>query len=217
MTRRRRNHGPRTLKTVSAHAVAATLAPTPAPSLPLDLIAAPVVLPVTLADTMTIASTTESTKQIPLLADKPAKKFTSASEIATVRSRRRSGARTRTTANLVFTTTTTGTNGGRVRSALVFAVYPDLMKQARWQANDRIDVLFDAEDRTGLLKRVTAGGYALTPRGEKVGAAHQVKFTWYEGMPFIEEGAEVTDYSLTDEGVLFTFPEGTTFERKATA
>ena len=214
MTRRKHKHGPRTLKTVSAHAVAATLTPRPASSLLPETIAASVT-PVTPSDKPMTIATTETTKQLPLIADKPASGFMSASELAGQFGSRRTGARARKAAQLVFTTTTTGSTNGKTRVALVFAIYPDLMKQARWQANDRIDVLFNAAEGTGLLKRITAGGYALTPRGEKAGAAHQVKFTWYEGMPFIDRAAEIAQYTLTDEGVLFTFPEGTTFERKA--
>jgi hypothetical protein len=160
---------------------------------------------------------TADAAQLPLIPEKTMSKFQSASELASTKSHRRAGARTRTNANLIFTTTSLRVTDDNPfpRTSLVFAIYPDLIKQARWQEGDRIDVLYDKSDRTGLLKRVPKGGYALTARGQQAHSAMQVKFTWYEGMPYVDEASDVIEYTLTEEGILFSFPENTTFERRS--
>jgi hypothetical protein len=86
----------------------------------------------------------------------------------------------------------------------------DTLKEARIEAGDHLDLLFDKEGRLGLIKRVKEGGWMLTGKGE---SCARVRVRWAAGLPFtngLVECADVTADVAT--GIMFQLPEGVKFE-----
>lgn len=82
-----------------------------------------------------------------------------------------------------------------------------------------MDVLFDAENRLGLITRVKNGPFCLSHRtGLKKGdepkntTPFSIKFTWKPGMPWITKSDACTDVRDTPDGIMFNLPDGATFE-----
>jgi hypothetical protein len=101
--------------------------------------------------------------------------------------------------------------------SISFRISALLMKKSRFIFGDRLDVLFDPSDRTGLIRRVKEGGYKLCVHGGSKNVADTtnksgvVKMTHFHGMPSISTSAECENVSVDGEGILFRFPEATTF------
>lgn len=80
---------------------------------------------------------------------------------------------------------------------------------------DKVDVLFDKENNAGLIRRVTSGGWTLSKTATSPRIS--IKFTWCPGLPTIASTGDCTDIQVTDEGIMFRFPEGTSFTHNARA
>ena len=105
------------------------------------------------------------------------------------------------------------------RKQINFNLGREIVKRARFLPSDRVDVLFDPTSRRGLIKRVAAGGWALSPLGKSPSALKEgeltrlsVKLTWREGMPKIAESEMCTNVAVTGIGIEFTFPKEAKFE-----
>ena len=107
---------------------------------------------------------------------------------------------------------------GDLSRQISFRISAALAKDARLLIGDRVDILFDAKDRIGLIKRVKTGGYKLTTNGMarseiKEGGYYScsVKMTHYSGMPMIEKSTDCESVNVKDEGIMFVFPPAAKF------
>lgn len=96
-----------------------------------------------------------------------------------------------------------------------FSLSKEVIKKARLLPGDKVDVLFDKENNAGLIRRTTSGGWALSKT--KTSPRISVKFTWCPGLPTIASAGDCTDIQVTDEGIMFRFPEGTSFTHNVRA
>lgn len=96
-----------------------------------------------------------------------------------------------------------------------FSLSKEVIKKARFMPGDKVDVLFDKENSAGLIRRTTSGGWTLsqTTTSPRI----SIKFTWCPGLPTIASTGDCTDIQVTDEGIMFRFPEGTSFTHNARA
>ena len=96
-----------------------------------------------------------------------------------------------------------------------FSLSEEIIKKARFMPGDKVDVLFDKENNAGLIRRTTSGGWTLsqTTTSPRI----SIKFTWCPGLPTIASTGDCTNIQVTDEGITFRFPEGTSFTRNARA
>lgn len=99
--------------------------------------------------------------------------------------------------------------GGKQRTSVRVRIGEQFIKEARWQHGDRIEFLFDPDDGVGLLRRVKSGGYSLSRYNR--GASYCIQATWYPGMPSVPRAAECDGVYVTDEGLMFRFPDETSF------
>lgn len=100
------------------------------------------------------------------------------------------------------------TKDGTQRTCIRLRIGPSIIKEAGWQAGDRMDLLFDPCDRIGLLRAVESGGYALFKGSDSV---YVTQATWYPGMPSIKTAGECGDVRVTSDGLMFVFPDETSF------
>lgn len=113
--------------------------------------------------------------------------------------------------DLTMTTDTQATKSNGERSySLRFGVSMALLKEARIMEGDRVDLLFDEEARLGLIKRVTAGGWAVGRR-TSTSSKITIQLTWAEGLPSVSGPSACESVSVTDEGILFVLPTGAQF------
>lgn len=93
--------------------------------------------------------------------------------------------------------------------AIVFHIGPKLSRQYRIIRGDRVNVLFDKESRTGLIKRTTGKGQKIGgPTDGKRGALRvQLTFKPEMGIYPPEEGIFPETVTINDEGILFDVPE----------
>lgn len=98
------------------------------------------------------------------------------------------------------------------KARLRFTVKESLVKKARWQPGDRVDVLWDPEAKMGLMKRVKDGGFALSFKKDKKTGEYepsgQVQFVYRSemGMPFVPGTHPIVQADVTDEGIMFELP-----------
>ena len=93
---------------------------------------------------------------------------------------------------------------------LILTIHDFLMKRLRWVGGDRVEVLIDIDNRKGLLRRTHDKGYILYASERGSMTRSKVKATLppnmlYDGKAMFSRPA--TEISITDEGVMFTFPE----------
>jgi len=96
------------------------------------------------------------------------------------------------------------------RYSLRIKISSRLLKEARYQKGDRVDVLLDTEEKKMLVRRVSNGGWALSFIGD---SSAQVKFSWCAGLPSVAEASPCIDPKVTAEGIVFTLPENAVFDR----
>jgi hypothetical protein len=99
---------------------------------------------------------------------------------------------------------------------VVFRMKTPLLREARFQMGDRVDVMLDYETGEGCIIRVSKGGYKLCfkmpPKQRRRSPAGQanVFVQWYEGLgiPRFEDPIilEVTDVDHTNNSVAFRIP-----------
>jgi hypothetical protein len=96
-----------------------------------------------------------------------------------------------------------------------FSLSPEIIAKARFMPGDKVDILFDQDARAGLIKRTSIGGWSLsqTPASQRF----SIKLTWREGLPTIANTDGCTDVQVTDEGIIFKFPDGASFDHNARA
>jgi hypothetical protein len=129
----------------------------------------------------------------------------------------RKGKRGRYTKNydMAFSSSVAGKDKGLTRRQIVFYISGHILKQARIMIGDQIDVLFDPLDKTGLIKRVTQGGYTLSStkkyKDPAIPSRGRISITHVPSLPFINELVTCSAVSVTDEGILFQFPKETIF------
>lgn len=105
---------------------------------------------------------------------------------------------------LAYATYRSKEKGGKYASAN-FIIGVDLMKAARWQFGDRIDVLKDEESQMGLLKRVTRGGRMLSKAAsDNFG---RIFISINEKFPIVDSLTDLENVVLSDEGILFDWPK----------
>ena len=109
---------------------------------------------------------------------------------------------------LVFTTDASSSG----RRAVRFTLGELLLKKARIINGDKVEVLFDPNDKTGLIRRTDKASVAwsISVRGTNKKSA-DVRITWFPGMPSIAAAAQCESVTVGDEGILFAFPKATTF------
>lgn len=117
------------------------------------------------------------------------------------------------TNGLLFSIDKAGKNSER--SSIRFRIGTDLVKEYRLIAGDRVDVLFDPVDKTGLIKRVASGGWAVgtsfKSKDKNKVAPLTVKLMHKDGMPWIDASDDCSSVCVTHEGILFSFPAKTIF------
>lgn len=96
-----------------------------------------------------------------------------------------------------------------------FSLSAEIMKKARFMPGDKVDVLFDPENNAGLIQRTTSGGWSLSQTSTSPRIS--IKLTWRPGLPTIASTGCCTDIQVVDEGIMFRFPEATSFGRNARA
>lgn len=126
--------------------------------------------------------------------------------------------RSRASSEISFATDITRTHSGKNPDPIYsvrFSLSQEIIKKARFMPGDKVDILFDPERNAGLIKRTSSGGWALSQTNSSPRIA--IKFTWRPGLPTIANTAGCTEVQVTDEGIMFRFPEGTMFDRNARA
>ena len=106
------------------------------------------------------------------------------------------------------------TKNGNNRKSLTFTIGIDIVKKYRLLIGDSVDVLFDADDRIALIRRVQTGGYTVCgsgiPASDVIEGKYYrsiVKCSRYDGMPSTDMSVFVTDIEITDDGIMFKFPD----------
>lgn len=90
-----------------------------------------------------------------------------------------------------------------------YSLSSDLLDDADIRRGDSVDILFDPEDQTGLIARVKDGRYTMSR--PKSSARGYLKMVASPGTPVPPDGShDLEVISITREGVLFRWPEGTT-------
>ena len=97
--------------------------------------------------------------------------------------------------------------GGEEAFSLRFGLSDELLKEARFIAGDRVDVLLDVEARLGLIRRTLQGGWKIS--GSK--AKKVVQMTWTEGLPSVPTTSACESVTVTDEGIMFELPKTAQF------
>jgi len=94
--------------------------------------------------------------------------------------------------------------------SLVVALSTAIAKKAKFMRGDKVNFLWDAEKKVGLICRVTDGGWALTSGGKRVKGKYYFKMYFKEGMPNV---AHLTGCpsEVTSEGIEFIFPDDVSF------
>jgi hypothetical protein len=106
---------------------------------------------------------------------------------------------------------------GITRYAIRLRLGADVVKESRMIDGDRVDLLIDKDDQTGLLKRVSVGGWKICSTNNRKGAKVNsliLKLGWAPGLPYIAKTSLCDQVSVTNEGILFRFPSGTVFDTK---
>jgi hypothetical protein len=88
--------------------------------------------------------------------------------------------------------------------------------KAKFEAGMRVDLLIDAVNGMGLIQRLPPDveeGWLLAPlkRNADGDSPLQLRFTWHRRQPSIAEPKLATEVQVTDSGIQFKFPEGTSF------
>lgn len=99
----------------------------------------------------------------------------------------------------------------------------DVALKAKFEAGMRVDLLLDPVNGYGLITRIPPDveeGWLLaalkrSDEGEvplAVGETPlQLRFTWHKRQPSVAEPKLATEVQVTDQGIQFKFPEGTSF------
>lgn len=105
------------------------------------------------------------------------------------------------------------TTGGEPVYSLRVSIHPDLAKEARLLAGDRVDILFDREGRRGLIVRTQKNGWTLTRHNASKSSPQRlcVKMTLRPGLPSVEQSCDCAGV-MTDEGILFDLPAECSFD-----
>lgn len=89
-----------------------------------------------------------------------------------------------------------------------------LLEQAGLKFGDRVDIRFDPGQRVGHIRREDRG-WALYRYGEKTSKHGALKIRWFPGFPSIVTLAECEKITVNDEGIMFVYPEATSFTEQA--
>lgn len=102
-----------------------------------------------------------------------------------------------------------GTSKGVSCYALRIAVPKEIAKKARFIEGDTVDILFDKEERAGLIKRIIGKGWTLSKW--KTSARLTVKLRWNNGMPSVASCVSCP-CEITPDGIVFFLPECVSFD-----
>ena len=96
----------------------------------------------------------------------------------------------------------------------------DVTKEAKFEPGMRADLLIDPVNGLGLITRLPHNveeGWLLSPlkRNAKGDWPLQLRFTWHERQPSIATPTLCSEVQVTEHGIQFKFPEGTSFTRLA--
>lgn len=88
--------------------------------------------------------------------------------------------------------------------------------KAKFEAGMRVDLLLDRVNGVGVIMRIPPDvdkGWLLAPlkRNAKGESPLQLRFTWHKRQPSIAEPKLATEVQVSDNGIQFRFPEGTSF------
>jgi len=119
-------------------------------------------------------------------------------------------------ADVVFATDLRG-NKSRNSSyhALRISISVKIAKEARIMNGDKVDLMFDREStpQRGLIKRVAAGGWAMTASSKNLKNSRLVtRVVLVDGMPTILNSSDCNAI-VTEEGILFDLPANCSFEK----
>lgn len=89
-------------------------------------------------------------------------------------------------------------------------------RKAKFEPGMRVDLLLDPVHGVGFIHRLppdTESGWILAPlrRNANGESPLQLRFTWHKRQPSIAEPALCSDVKISEQGIQFTFPEGTSF------
>lgn len=103
----------------------------------------------------------------------------------------------------------TDKNGGSASGfTLRLSMSDKLMQDARILRGDKVEVLFDIENRQGLIRRVTTGGWKVSGTPTKTTNGRGiVQLTWVQGLPSVEATSPCGRVKVTDMGIIFDLPE----------
>ncbi len=97
------------------------------------------------------------------------------------------------------------------------SIHLSLIKQLRWMPGDRMDLLVNPRTRQILVRRIPAGGWALSNLNAKDKSRTKLyaKFPHSPGMPSVRHSTPCHNVTVTDEGLLIDVPECAQWDRNA--
>jgi hypothetical protein len=91
---------------------------------------------------------------------------------------------------------------------LIFYIGMNICKKARFINGDLMEILWDPDAVTGMIRRVKGFGYSLTVPGGNGKASSKLGMTWRHGMIRPNGCVVAEQIVLKDEGILFSLPTG---------
>lgn len=98
---------------------------------------------------------------------------------------------------------------GKNSHALDIRMGVELADALRFCGDDRVDILFDRDNRKGKLVRVAEGGWKLRQASSR---QLVVSVTLFDGMPYMAEVTACGDVTRTPDGCVFEIPDAGNFE-----
>lgn len=111
--------------------------------------------------------------------------------------------------DITFATNRTGYKDKTNTYSMAIGISQSIAKLARIIPGDRVDILFDPEQRIGLIKRVNSGGWKLSgnPKGN---SRLYFRVPWHQGMPSAKSTVGCLSEIVAD-GIQFIFPDEISF------
>jgi hypothetical protein len=116
--------------------------------------------------------------------------------------------------DLIFATDRKSVAGG-VTYGMRIGISQAFAKKARIIDGDRVEILFDKEEKAGLIRRVNDGGHQISSYGKKNTRLY-IKPTIKPGMPTVAETVGCPS-EILDEGIMFLLPDCVSFDRNLRA
>lgn len=111
---------------------------------------------------------------------------------------------------LLFSTQINTLGPRRVEYHCCYILRSGLLEQAGLKFGERIDIRFDPAQRVGHIRREPRG-WAVYHYGDKESKHGALKIRWFPGFPSIALLAECEKITVNDEGIMFVYPEATSF------